>query len=733
VWPMDTSRYICVEPSGEMQDRHGRLVYPVLNADEQWCFDRGLDTISPYLLRATLAVEDHRFDFHPGVDPIAVMRAVWQNAVQGRVVSGASTLAMQVVKLQAPYTRSFPGKLLQALEAVRLRLRVSKEEILWAYLNNAPYGANLVGCEAAARYYFGKPANELTLPEAALLAGVPKNPNRYMPTAYPVRAKKRRAVVLQRMYDVGSITQGELTRAIASDLGSRRHVFPKLSPHLAAHISSRLERGQKVKTTLDAALQHQMEDLLYDKISRMRGEIGNAAAIVVDVSSAHILARVGSADFWNEEQDGQVDVCVAERSPGSALKPLTYALAMEKQVLYASEILLDDVWDQGLYNPENFDTSFEGLITAAEALRTSRNVPAITVLDRVGLDAFYQFLTDVGLTTLHYPPAHYGLGITLGNCEVKLEELTAAYCMLASGGVYRPLHCLLDEPAPEPTRLLSRGTCLKIYEMLEQPLPDGWKNEGVNTVSIKPRVCWKTGTSQGYRDAWTFVFNQQYLVGVWLGNNSGESSPWLIGAQAALPVAAAIFERLEQKNTASWPRLDDDLKPVSICALSGLPATEWCVHTKEEYIPREQYVHRKCDMHYPSIYESVASKDARIIERWPATSKEWNLARIEVPFVRDPRGQQSARKTALRIVSPARDAEFILTGEKGGDRIQLQTSDDGHSPIHWYLDETYLGSSSLLQPLYIQLQPGRHHLSCMTTKGHIDRVSFTVLVPSRQL
>ncbi|MBD3265482.1 penicillin-binding protein 1C [bacterium] len=726
LYPMDEDYYLRLHPSKELQDRNGRLLYPYLNENDAWCFIRPLGQISPHLIRATLAVEDQRFYAHTGVDGLAVLRAMKQNVVNGRIVSGASTLTMQVVKFAHPQTRSLWGKSLQAMQALRLDARVGKARILWAYLNNAPYGMNLIGCEAASRRYFGKPASELSLAEAALLAGLPKAPGLYMPMKYPARAMKRRQFVLRRMLDEGVIDEPAYFRARQEALGAVWHEFPAEAPHFAMRVEDTLRPGEQRKTTIDYDMQKETARLAYNAVSSTGGEVKNAAALVVDVSSAAVLAHVGSVDFWDEENDGQVDCTRARRSPGSALKPFTYALAMREQKLYASEVLLDDPWDQGLYNPENFDLEYKGLLPAAEALRLSRNVPAVSVLNRLGVDGMHRFLLELGFTTLYKGPGHFGLGLTLGNCEVKLDELVSAYTMLANLGGKRELRYYTEPKPIKETPCIPRGIGVKLYAMLEQPLPGDLAERNVRFVDTKTRVCWKTGTSQGYRDAWTVVFNRHYVVGVWLGNNDGSPSDRLVGARLALPLAGKIFRSLPTKNTPAWPAARDDLREVRICARSGVPASRWCPHTKMEYIPRAQYLHRVCDMHYPSSKKTGGKRD--IVTRWPATARDWDLARIDVPYARE-NTTKKERAESLRIVSPSDGATFLLTGAKQGDTIQLKTSREHGEAIHWYVNRQYLGLSKPLEPMYLKLTAGRQKITCMSQTGETDSVSIAVQRP----
>lgn len=716
-YPMDADRYLEVEASSEMVDRSGRLMYAFLNRGQQWCFERGLDGISPRLIEATIAVEDQRYYSHPGVDPVAIVRAAWQNLTQGRTVSGASTLTMQVVKSAGRAPRTLWGKTRQAVQALRLERWRGKRAILRAYLNNAPYGLNLVGAEAASRRYYGKPARELTLPEAALLAGLPKSPTALMPLKHAGRARHRRDYVLARMREEGFTSEAECSRASAAPLGVSWHAFPKLSPHLAMRLKPAIQKQGRLRVTLDAGTQSAAERLIAHGLERYRDEIGNAAAIVIHAPSSSILARVGSAGFFKVSAGGQFDACRARRSPGSALKPFTYALAMERNVLYASEMLLDGAVDYGVYSPDNYDGEFNGVIPAADALQYSLNVPAVLVLERLGVETLQTFLADVGLTTLEHSPGGYGLGLTLGNCEVRLEELAAAYCMLANLGTWRPLR-VVDEPwDDEARRCLSRGTCLKIFEMLDRPLPGETDAGLIRATNPARRVCWKTGTSTGHFDAWAFVFNARYVVGVWMGNNDGASSNRLVGVESAVPIAARLFRSLEPANACDWPGHGADLRPVKICATSGLPASKWCQRTREETFPRGQYLNRVCDMHHPA----PGSRGA-VIERRPGSAKGWDLANI--------RGTAAGkRRQNLRILEPANRAEYVLTGEDGGDRIRMRTSLDGEAVLYWYTDDLYLGASAPGNPLALSLTPGSHTLACVTADGTLDCVTFEVAHP----
>lgn len=698
-WPVSVERFLPADPSGALEDCEGRLLCPYLNSGGQWCFPGPLDAVSPHLIAATLAAEDERFYLHPGVDPVAAVRAAAQNLWAGGVVSGGSTLTMQVVKLADPMPRTLLGKTLQAWDSLRLDARASKDRVLAAYLNRAPYGLNLVGCEAAARRYFGKPAQELTLPEAALLAGLPKAPSRLMPLAHPEAAKARRSYVLRRMVAAGFATLEEAAAADKASLGAAWHDFPMLAPHVAVAKARETRGGRTVRTTLDAAIQARCEGALSDAL-RAYADVTNGAVMVVDPATCEILARVGSADFFDTPGGGQVDACRAPRSPGSTLKPFTYGAALAAHRLYPGEMLCDGALDYGRFRPENYDGVYHGMAPADYCLKRSLNVPAVAVLERVGLQKVYGLLEAAGISTLGRPAGHYGLGLVLGSCECTLADLMGAYAMLANLGAYRPLRLEMNAVPGRETRLLPRGVALSLFAMLEQPLPYELERNLVRPDRPE-RVAWKTGTSTGHRDAWAFVFNRHYVVGVWLGNNSSASSPWLVGARSALPLAARIFRTLPGKVAPPWPETQGDWVEVEVCAVSRLPASAWCPHRRSVRMPRGQFLHRRCAMHAPG-------PGGRVVERWPGSAQGWDLAGPGLGVQEDAEGM---RATAFHILEPAEGAEYVAGGRSLGGRAPLRTTLDASVAVHWFLDGRYLGASSPGASLDLALVPGDHTLA----------------------
>lgn len=714
--PIDAQAYLGADASPTLQDADDQTLYAFLNESDHWCFPIRLDEISPHLIEATLATEDQRFYEHDGVDRQAVIRALWQNITNARIRSGASTITMQLVKLADDLPRSLPGKTQQAARALQLERHTTKEDILEAYLNRASYGYNLLGCNAAAQRFFGKSASELTLSEAALLAALPKAPSALNPIEHPDRAHARRDYVLKRMHAEGFVSDRDLVAAMREPIAAEWRPFPNRAPHVAMHLRHDASQHGAIQTTLSTPLQSQVETLLSGHVEELGTTITNGAAIVIDTATTQVLARVGSAAFFDTPGGGQVDALRAERSPGSALKPFTYALAIERNLLFPSEKLLDSTLDYGLYRPQNYDGKKRGLISASYALRRSLNVPAVMVQERIGTIALAKFLEQCGITTLRKRPNHYGIGLTLGNCEVKLEELAAAYCAIANLGEYRPLRTIATDATVTETRVMEEGTAAAIYAMLEQPLPGDYQKDTIVAGRTPLRVALKTGTSTGQRDAWSIVFNRHYVVGVWLGNNDGSHSEGLVGAQAALPLAARIFRVLPMKPAPAWPVPEGHTTTIQVCAATGLPASQWCDYRTEARIPAQQLVLRKCAVHRPNSRE-----------RWPQTARRWDLAKIsDAP-------NTSAQRTSkpLSITEPANDAEFVLTGEPNADRIRLASTFDDRGDVFWYVNGAFAGRAQTHAPIHFNLTPGNHRVSCMTDSGQEATTTFTVTSPYR--
>lgn len=522
--------------SPRVTDRDGREILAITSRDQQWRFPVGLDQISPWLIQATIAVEDERFDSHHGVDPLALGRAIWQDVTAGRIVSGGSTLTMQVCRMMDNRPRTWHAKVAEMFRSVQLERIRDKRWILETYLNTAPYGRNLRGAQAAAWTWFGKPAGDLSLAEAALLAGLPQSPSRYRPDRFADRAKARRDTVLRRMFERGMIDAGQRQLAAEQPVVIEHRRKPVEASH--AGWLALQKRPSGGCTTIDPRLQGDLEHLVAGHVQTLPKDT-DLAAVIIDIASGDILALVGSANPDNPAA-GQVNGVMARRSPGSALKPFIYAAAFESRRLNPDSMVYDLPINRAGWAPANFDRTFTGELPAAEALRRSLNVPAILIAEGVGLPRCIGLFQAVGI---ELPPAalsHSGLSVAVGGAEVRLLDLTSAYATLGRQGIWQKPRLFLDEPIQKRT-VLDANVCASLDEILSsrQRRPAGMDKLAPDDV---PWFMWKTGTSSGRRDAWAIGHNRKVAIGVWAGRFSGLGDVELVGGKAAEPLLAQLFD-----------------------------------------------------------------------------------------------------------------------------------------------------------------------------------------------
>ena len=606
-----------------------------------------------WLHQAMLTSEDRWFYYHYGINPVSIATALYDNLKAGEIVRGGSTITMQVARLMEPKARSIPNKLIEMFRALQLEHTYSKSEILTFYFNMLPYGGNIVGTAAASRFYFNKPQYALSLGEAALLAAIPNTPERLRPDRFPENARKAREKVLNRLLARRQISEQQWQEAVQEPIPRKRYPLPFKAPHLSRMLvkenrshakpypSTRLPHLQRhewigktdgrIYTTIDARVQETAVRILSEYLEAerklsLRGShsTSTGAIIVMDTQNRHVLAMVGSHDFFDREALGQVNGTLAPRSPGSTLKPFVYALAME-QGLITPEILLFDVpITYAGYEPVNYDGKYNGYITARQALARSLNVPAVNLnarlknrtsnstpiqhsKARVGGSTLHAFLKQAGISTLA-PAQKYGLSMVLGGCEVNLLELTTLYAGLANTGEFGSYQLTLPrnsrrgevtsplqgsrKPRAEshfPQRLLRKETSFIITEMLTgSQLPTNTvKNpEAFERTMNLPKIAWKTGTSYGHRDAWCIGYSPTLTIGVWLGNFNGKGAPMLSGTEAATPILFALFTALTGQDTHRWFTKPEQLKTRQVCALSGAPVSSHCpVHKDDVYIP----------------------------------------------------------------------------------------------------------------------------------------------------
>ena len=677
-------------------------VYP--GDDDSLCIPVTLEDMSPWLIDATLAVEDKRFYSHRGVDALAVLRAIKQNVRSMRRASGASTISMQLMRMSFNRERTIVSKMIEAFRALQLESLYGKDKILAMYLNSAPYGGNIYGVEAASRRYFGKSCRDLTLGEAALLAGLPQSPSKYRPDRHPEKAYARRATVLKSMLREGYLTGEQMRRAGNREYERFVHRMLVRAPHFCDWVRRRT-RTSRVESFIDLEIQTMAEQALRRRVDELSGQdVTNGAVIVIDVERAAIVAMVGSVDFLDPDE-GQVNGVLAKRSPGSTLKPFLYGLAYDCGKITPDTVVADVPRTFGEYEPQNYDRTFLGLLPAGEALALSRNIPAVDLLRRTGVERFTEKLIDIGFSSLKEDRLYHGLTLTLGGGEVRLLKIADAYAALARLGSYHPARMAKCERRLPYERVLAKGAAWMVYESLRTVAQPG-----------DPGIAWKTGTSWGHRDAWCIGYDGRYVVGVWMGNFDGRSSEVLAGGTVARPVTFRIFEQLGAANGGyKVIRRPDEVGRRHVCARTGLPAASACPETTlSDYLPGKA-AQGRCDVHVRYIVEgNRGKKRLAVAERWGASIDAW-LRRTRATA--DGGGLTSG--PYLRIVTPADGDEFALVedGLAGGERLALLAGGSDDGPFFWYVDNEYVGRSDHQGPFLWTLKEGAHTITVADEKG----------------
>jgi penicillin-binding protein 1C len=567
LFPPDLSRYLA--RSTEIVDANGRLLRAFTTADGKWRLKTSVDDVDPLYLDLLKAYEDRRFDGHWGVDPLAVTRAAAQLVGRGRIVSGASTLSMQAARLLEPRPRGPLTKIIQAARALQLEWRYSKREVLGIYLTLAPMGGNLEGVRAASLAYFGKDSNRLNAAEAALLVAIPQSPERRRPDRAAASAKAARDRVLARGLEHGIIDERLLAFALSRPASTQRLAMPMQAPHLASWLAAH-SAGQIVPTSLRAGLQSALAQLVQDE----RGQLADRpqiALVAIDNRTREVVTWLGGEDYFGRA--GQVDLVRARRSPGSALKPLIYAMAFDDRWLHPESTVQDVAVRFRDWAPRNFDRDHQGAVTVRRALQQSLNVPAVLALERVGPQRFLATLRAAGAAP-GLPPGDAGdsLGLALGSATVSPLELAGLYSGLANGGLFAPPRFRRDAPAVEPVRLLGPAAAWYVADILaDAPLPEGFAS--LPPALRERRIAYKTGTSAGFRDAWAAAYSANWTVVVWVGHADGTPRPGQLGRAAALPILLKAFGRLPAEDNRAPPPPADVIRAASALALPPLMRT----------------------------------------------------------------------------------------------------------------------------------------------------------------
>ena len=677
-------------------DRKGELLGARIAGDQQWRFPP-CDTVPERFAKALVQFEDRHFRWHPGVNPVALGRAFADNLRAGHVVSGGSTLTMQVIRLSRNRERTVWQKLVEAVLATRLEFRYSKDEILALYASHAPFGGNVVGLEAAAWRYFGRPPGELSWAESATLAVLPNAPASIHPGKAREQLLAKRNRLLERLHGRGYLDASTLESALAEPLPDA----PYPLPNLARHYVEQQPRGVETRTTIDISLQRQVEDAT----TRWSDELAmtgtaDLAAVIMDIRTGETIAYVGNASPLRARTGSEVDIASAPRSTGSILKPFLYCAALQDGTILPRTLLRDTPVNLNGFTPQNFDLQFHGAVPAAEALARSLNVPAVHLLRAYGPPRFLNVLREAGLSTLQRDASYYGLSLILGGGEGTLADITHAYA-----GMVRSYDGL-DTDSPFRDRLALWYTFEALKEV-NRPDEIDWK-----LIRSVRKAAWKTGTSYGSRDAWAVGVTPDYAVGVWCGNADGHGVAGMTGAKTAGPVLFDLLNLLPP--SADW--FEEPLEGgvwLDVCKESGMLRSQDCPDYERVLLPAQAQESEVCPYHKDGTF------------RLPP-AMEWYYKSYHPEYEVRPVTRDIAR---MEFLYPESGAILTLPrqldGREGGAVFQAVHRDPA-ATLFWHLDDSYLGETRIIHQMRLSPAPGKHTVTVVDADGHSVSIPFTI-------
>ncbi len=739
-------------------DKQGRLLAAQIAADGQWRMEENIKVPEKFAT-CLLQYEDRDFYTHCGISFKALGRALWQNVSKGRVVSGGSTITMQLMRLQRKNPgRTYTEKLVEMVYATRLELRYSKREILALYASHAPFGSNVVGLDAAAWRYFGRGAEQLSWAENATLAVLPNAPGLIYPGKNHERLRAKRNRLLLHLKEKGILDAMSYELALAEPLPDKPLPLPKNAPHLLTKAIKDGNKGKIISTTIDAALQEKLTQVLdrHHEVLQENG-IHNGAILVASVRTAQVRAYIGNTRSAGTVNENDVDIIQAPRSTGSTLKPLLYAKMLDEGDITPAMLIPDVPTQLGAYSPKNFSSSYDGAVPAQRALARSLNIPAVRMLNEYGYEKFYHNLNRMGFSTIRRPASSYGLSLILGGAEATLWDMTNVYSNMARTlNQYPDYHRVSEalrylkhtkkgkekkKPQAENPQVMAASVWCTFEAMVEVNRPDeetNWK-----TFNQQGKIAWKTGTSFGNRDAWAVGVTPDYVVAVWIGNADGEGRPGLTGIQAAAPVLFDVFKTLPASRWFEMPL--KEMSRVAICSRSGHRATALCERTDSIYIPKTALSTKACPYH--QLIHLDASGKFRVeseceeVERmkhasWfvlpPLMEKYYKFNNPDYKSLPEylPGCMQKASDKGMVLVYPKKQSHIYVPRQFDGNtgKVVFEAAHrNGFTRIFWHLDEVFIGTTQGIHQLEYTPAPGKHRVCIVDENGISSSAEFEVV------
>ncbi|MBE0571366.1 MAG: penicillin-binding protein 1C [Ignavibacteriaceae bacterium] len=727
------------EFSKEIHAKDGTLLTAYLTNDDKWRLRTELDEVSPELIKAIIEKEDSWFYLHPGINPVSIVRAFYHNFTSGETQLGASTITMQVARMLEPKKRTYFNKLGEMFRAIQLEIKYSKEEILELYLSLLPFGGNIEGVKSASYIYFNRPPNKLSLAQSITLAVIPNDPNSLRLDRSNEEIIKNRDYWINKFKQEKIFSSSDLKDALDEPVEKNRYAIPVTAPHFSYYVKDNFS-GDILKTTLDLSIQQTAENILLRNVRKnfYKG-ITNGAVLVIDNKNSSVVAYCGSADFYDESSFGQVNGITAIRSPGSTLKAALYAYAFDDGNLTPQMKLADIPTDFHGYQPENYDLKFYGNVSTEFALVNSLNIPAVKLLEQVGLNNFIVFLENSGFYQIQKQKSKLGLSMILGGCGTNLQELTRLFSAFTRKGKLYSLQFTSNDNEQEGEQIFSEASSY----LTAQILSGINRNDIVNlsNYSKLPKFAWKTGTSYGKRDAWAIGFNPNYTIGVWMGNFNGVGSPNLSGAEAAVPLLFDLFNAIDYNSDVKWFEMPEEIYTREVCRESGMIPTQFCTNRVRDFAIVNQSSNEVCNIHKPvyvNLDESVQyctgclpSSDYKkaVYAVYQPELTVWlskSSYDYQKPPPHNPNCTAKFAEGGPKILSPSEDYEYFLEKNSDQEILLLAASDSRVKTHYWYVNEKFIKKTKPGERVFFIPNEKELKITCLDDKGRDGSVKVSI-------
>jgi len=728
--------------SSLLLDPKGELLGARVAPDGQWRFPPA-DLLPEKYRKAVLCYEDRYFYYHPGINPVSMVRALIQYLRKGRIVSGGSTLTMQLARMSRNHpSRTIWEKVVESIISIRTELRYSKSEILGLYASHAPFGSNVIGLEAASWRYFGVSPSQLSWAETATLAVLPNSPSLIFPGRNQKKLLGKRNHLLAKMFKQSIIDKQTYELALSEPVPGVPHALPKIAPHLLDRAIVDGFQGQRIVSWLDLGIQKRLNEIIerYHQLFSGNG-VSNAAALVINTRTGQVIGYVGNSRVKGEREGGDVDMITAKRNFGSLMKPFLYASMLNEGLLLPEMLVTDIPVSFEGYSPKNVLKTFEGVVPANEVLSRSLNVPSVILLHKYGIGKFNAVLKELGMRTLIYPPEHYGLSIILGGAEGSLWELTSLYAALGNHLLYQSTDSLKvtysrAREIPGSSFYLQRFSpsatwfTLRAITAVKRPEDNGT----LKYFYSRRKIGWKTGTSYGSRDAWAIGVTPEYTVGVWVGNANGEGRPGVTGVSCAAPVMFDMFDLFPASRWFTEPV--NDMTTARICVKSGYIAGESCPLVENRKIMAVANLTRTCPYHRiihldPTstwqVTDKCLSPSQMVDSSWfvlpPVQEyfyRQFHSDYLPLPLVRDDCRNELSPQNPIGLIYPTPGTRIYLPlkgDQKKSKSIWKATHRDSGAILYWHLDNTFLANTKGEHTIEVMAEPGIHTLTLIDDKG----------------